>query len=154
MASPLLAHSYLTRTAALFRLVPSKRIVGFQVHPRTALLAATFVIATPVIALTQTAGSRLILQNGESAGKISRDPLGRPCLDVEAASRSHITNPNVYDHIVSISNRCLKSLKVRVCYLDTERCTDMEVLRMGRKDVIIGTNPAMKRFKFRYQEIL
>ncbi|EJW11979.1 hypothetical protein A33M_2567 [Rhodovulum sp. PH10] len=47
--------------------------------------------------------------------------LGKPCLDIEAASRAHVSNPLIYDHAVSVVNRCLKPIKLKVCYYTSHR---------------------------------
>jgi hypothetical protein len=107
------------------------------------------------LAVAQTAepGFRLTLQSGEAAGSVSRDVFGKPCLDIEAASRARASNPNVYDHIVSILNRCTKNIRLEVCYFGSNRCTRVEVNGLKRKDAIIGINPGMKTFRFSYREL-
>jgi len=98
--------------------------------------------------------NRLTLQNpGDNAVlMVHRDPLGRACLNIEAASRQHIVNPNVYDHVVSIYNQCLKTIDIRVCYYHSEHCIDVKVLGSQRKDEVLGIYPNMKEFRFSYQE--
>jgi hypothetical protein len=98
--------------------------------------------------------SRLTLQGGGENAALSthRDALGRPCLDFEAASRAHVINPNVYDHVVSVYNRCVKLIKLNVCYYGTDRCIDMEVPALSRKDGILGIYPSMQFFRYSYKE--
>jgi hypothetical protein len=98
--------------------------------------------------------SRLTLQGGgeNAALSVHRDALGRPCLDFEAASRAHVINPNVYDHVVSIHNRCVKLIKLNVCYYGSDRCIDMEVPALSRKDGILGIYPSMRFFRYSYKE--
>lgn len=98
--------------------------------------------------------SRLTLQGpGENAAAFThRDSLGRPCLDIEAASRAHIINPNVYDHVVSIQNKCLQRIKLRVCYFRTDHCIDVEVPGLQRKDAVLGVYPSLQFFRFSYRE--
>src|SRR5437879_1011034 len=36
-----------------------------------------------------------------------RDPLGNLCLQVQSLARPHVANPNIYDHVLIIDNRCL-----------------------------------------------
>lgn len=98
--------------------------------------------------------SRLTLQGGgeNAALTVHRDSLNRRCLDIDAASRRHVINPNVFDHVVSVYNNCLKPIKLRVCYYRSERCIDMEVPGKQRKDVILGIYPNLQYFRFSYRE--
>ena len=107
-------------------------------------------ICTPSIASAQstTPSFRLTLQSGESRGLVNKDVFGKPCLDIEAASRAHVSNPNVYDHIVSIANRCARAIKVKVCYYGTEKCVDAQAPGSKRKDILLGIRPGMRVFRF------
>jgi hypothetical protein len=98
--------------------------------------------------------SRLTLQNGgENAALIThRDALGKPCLDFEAASKRHVINPDVYDHVVSIQNRCSKLIKLKLCYFKSDQCLDVEVPAQQRKDTVLGIYPRMQNFRYSYQE--
>lgn len=122
--------------------------------------AAVWGSAHGQVVMTQNANptspfqSRLTLQNsGENAAlAFHRDPLNRPCLDIEAASRRHVINPDVYDHVVSVYNRCLKPIKLRVCYYKSDHCIDMEVPGQQRKDGVLGIYPKMQYFRYSYRE--
>jgi hypothetical protein len=103
-----------------------------------------------VVAQTPSSGRQFGLQPGESRGLLSKDTFGKPCLDIEAVGRAHVSNPQIYDHIVSVVNQCLKPLKVRVCYFGSDRCTELNVPAMKRKDIIIGVGP--KIFRYSYSE--
>jgi hypothetical protein len=98
--------------------------------------------------------SRLTLQSDgvNAALTVHRSPLGKPCLNMEAASRAQIINPDLYDNIVSIQNQCSKKISVKVCYYGTEICVDVEVLAQQRKDVTIGIRPHTQYFRYSYQE--
>jgi hypothetical protein len=110
------------------------------------------------VAQSDSAGSsfqsRLTLQGaGEnSALSVHRDALGRPCLDFEAASRAHVINPNVYDHVVSVYNRCVKQIKLTVCYFGSDHCIDMDIPPLSRKDGTLGIYPSMQFFRYSYKE--
>jgi hypothetical protein len=98
--------------------------------------------------------SRLTLQNsGENAAlTVHRNSLGKPCLNIEAASRAHVINPSVYDNIVSFQNQCNILIKVRVCYFGTESCVDVEVPAQKRKDAVLGIRPNSQYFRYSYNE--
>src|SRR5882762_8142100 len=98
--------------------------------------------------------SRLTLQNsGENAAlTVHRNALGKPCLNIEAASRAHVVNPDVYDNIVSFQNQCNIPIKVRVCYFGSESCVDVEVPALQRKDAVLGIRPRSQYFRYSYKE--
>jgi hypothetical protein len=98
--------------------------------------------------------SRLTLQNDgvNAALAIHRDPLNRPCLQIEAASRQEVINPDIYDHVVSVYNRCQKTIKLRICYYKSNHCIDLEVQPLKRVDGILGRFPNMQFFRYSYQE--
>lgn len=83
-----------------------------------------------------------------SGGRIIRDASNRPCLDVEAAARPHIVNPDVLDHVVSVKNNCPKSIKVKVCYYGSERCNALVVDGYKRVDTILGTMTKIAIFRY------
>lgn len=98
--------------------------------------------------------SRLTLQNaGKNAGlTVHRSAFGKPCLDIEAASRAHVINPDVYDNVVSVKNQCSKRISVRICYFNTKSCVDVDVPGHQRKDAIIGVRPHMQYFRYSFRE--
>ena len=101
-----------------------------------------------VVAQTTASGRRLTMQAGESRGLMTKDAFGKPCLDIETASRAHVSNPKIYDHVVSVMNRCLKPLKLKVCYFGSDRCTELDVPGMKRKDAIFGVGTNMFRVSY------
>lgn len=98
--------------------------------------------------------SRLTLQNSgaNAALTVHRNAFGKPCLNIEAASRSHVVNPNVYDNIVSIQNQCSQIIKVQICYYGSESCLDVEVSGQQRKDTVLGVRPNSQYFRYSYKE--
>lgn len=105
-------------------------------------------LAKPAIA--QTGTSRLTLQGSaeQSSAPIIRSALGRPCLDVEAAARAHVANPNLIDHVVSIKNNCPKLIKVKVCYFNSESCKAFDLLGYKTVDSVLGTMTGIKSFRY------
>jgi hypothetical protein len=98
--------------------------------------------------------SRLTLQGSgrNAAFSVHRDALNRPCLEIEAASRRHVINPDVFDHVVSVYNNCLMPIKLRVCYYKSDHCIDMQVSAKQRKDGILGIFPNMQYFRYSFRE--
>ncbi|RAI43661.1 hypothetical protein CH341_13145 [Rhodoplanes roseus] len=102
-----------------------------------------------------TPGGRFSLQQGSNVGTspVSKDALGRPCADIEAAARPHSSNPNVFDHVVSVVNRCLKPLKLSICYFGSVHCQFLDIPGTRRKDLVLGVYPGMKTFRYSYKEV-
>jgi len=80
-----------------------------------------------------------------------RDALGRPCLDIHAMARPHISMPNIFDHVVVVKNSCLTRIKIKLCYAKADRCFLVEVPGNERREATLGTF-AQKFFRFEYQE--
>lgn len=98
--------------------------------------------------------NRLTLQSAgnNAALAVHHDLVGKPCLDMEAAARSHVINPDVYDHVISVYNHCLQTIKLHVCYYHSDHCIDMEIPGSQRRDGILGVYPNMKYFRYSYRE--
>jgi len=79
---------------------------------------------------------------------VVRDALGRPCLDVEATSRPHVVNRDMIDHIVSVNNKCNRSIQVKVCYFQTDNCKEFRIQNYGRVDSILGTMNKSSLFRY------
>jgi hypothetical protein len=128
--------------------------VMIKISSRSVLAAAVYLAFQPVFAAqAQTTGqsqSRLTLQGpAEQSDKpVVRDALGRPCLDVEAAARVHVVNPALVDHVVSLKNRCPRSISVKVCYLNSDKCNAFDVAPYKRVDTILGTISGIKNFRY------
>src|ERR1700754_1172532 len=93
-----------------------------------------------------------IVSDSDRNKLLSRDSLGRPCLQITAESRSQLATPNIFDHIVIANNRCLQRIKVKLCYPKSDRCFLVEVSGNQRKETILGTFPAQRDFRYEYQE--
>jgi hypothetical protein len=94
---------------------------------------------------------RLIMQGQAENAKtaqVPRDALGRPCLDIESAARRRAVNPDTVDHVISIKNICPQLIKVKVCYVDSNRCNEEDVHAYKRVDTILGTMKGVTFFKY------
>ena len=89
---------------------------------------------------------------GSSNQKQHRDFAGKPCLQTSGISRPLASNPRILDHAVSLDNRCFERIKAKVCYYNTDECTDVEVPPHGHKEQIIGVFPAMQVFRYDVRE--
>lgn len=109
---------------------------------RSMVSALVLVVAHLSNACAQSGGaSKLTLQGPaeQSATPVVRDALNRPCLDVEAAARAHTVNKNLFDHVISVRNRCARLIKVKVCYFNSDNCRTSNIGGYQREDVILGT---------------
>lgn len=84
----------------------------------------------------------------QSNSLVIRDALNRPCLDIEAASRAHTVNRELFDHVVSIKNRCTKLIKVKICYFNSENCKSVDMGSYQREDLILGTMTKVNSFRY------
>lgn len=103
--------------------------------------------AAPLAAQTQ---SRLTMQGPaeKSALPMPKDALGRPCLDVEAAAKRRVVNPEMIDHVVSVKNICPRLIKVKICYIDSTHCNEEDLQAYKRVDSILGTMKSISFFKY------
>jgi hypothetical protein len=93
-----------------------------------------------------------MLSEGDRNKLIRKDSLGRPCLDIKAEARAQPATPNIFDHIVSVNNRCLQQIKVKLCYYKSDRCFLVTLAANARKETILGTFPSLRYFRYEYQE--
>lgn len=118
----------------------------------TPVIVAGVLLGWVSVAQCQTSStrSRLTLQGPaeQSGSPVIRDALNRPCLDVEAAARAHVINPDMVDHVVSVKNSCPRPIKLKICYFQSDRCKEVDVQAYKRVDTILGT--MTKIFTFRY----
>lgn len=77
---------------------------------------------------------------------------GKPCIYVLGQSRPQALNPNVYEHILIVSNSCSLPIKLRACYYGTETCNDVNIAAFARRQEIFGIMPNTKDFRFEYRE--
>ena len=100
--------------------------------------------------------NRLTLQSEgtNAAFTVHRNNFGKPCLHIEAASRRHVINPHIFDHVISVLNNCPKNIQLRVCYYKSDHCIDMEIPGSKRKDGVLGVFPGMQYFRYSYREKL
>lgn len=81
-----------------------------------------------------------------------RDFAGNPCLSITGFARPHITNLNLFDHVIEIKNSCAQSIQTQVCYLGSRECVSMVVAGHASKQDILGTLPSIKDFQFEFRE--
>ncbi|SCB26928.1 hypothetical protein GA0061098_1004208 [Bradyrhizobium shewense] len=97
--------------------------------------------------------SRLTLQGpAEQAGKVVKDALGRPCLDIEAAAVPHAVDPKILDHVVSLKNNCPRLIKTKVCYFGSQTCNEVALQGYKRVDTILGSMRGITAFRYSIEQ--
>ena len=81
-----------------------------------------------------------------------RGPNGKPCLAVVGIARPHTVNPNLYDHVIRVTNSCAQRITIQACYYRSQHCIPIDIPGGERKDAIIGTLPSIKDFHFEFRE--
>lgn len=124
---------------------------GSQLRLKTLFLCSALLVNWPVFGQANFNQSRFRLQGpADQSGSsvVIKDALNRPCLDVEAASRAHVVNRALFDHVVSINNKCARIIHVKVCYSGTENCKSLQVGSYHREDVLLGVMANVGAFAY------
>jgi hypothetical protein len=77
---------------------------------------------------------------------------GQPCLKIQGYPEPQAINTNIYEHWIRAINSCGESIKVQVCYHDTNECIVMTVPPFGQTQSMLGIFPALKSFRFDAKE--
>lgn len=80
------------------------------------------------------------------------DSMGRPCIYVLGEAKPQVVNPKLYDHVLIVNNSCSVPVKLRACYLGTEKCNDVAVGAFTKRREMFGIAPDAKDFRFEYRE--
>jgi hypothetical protein len=88
-----------------------------------------------------------------TTAKVHRAPTGKACLTVRGNAERQVINPKIYTHMIEASNDCSQSIKLQVCYYQSQQCVPLDVPGYGRKEVVLGIMPAMDQFQFEYREL-
>jgi len=80
------------------------------------------------------------------------DSSGRPCIYVLGEAKPQVVNPKLYDHILIVNNSCGIPVKLRACYLGTDKCSDIAVGAYTKRREIFGIVPDAKDFRFEFRE--
>lgn len=78
--------------------------------------------------------------------------VGQLCIQVFGEAQPHTVDPNLYDHVITAVNGCPQRIALHVCYYNSESCIELEVPGNDRKKAILGTLPAVKDFRYQFQE--
>jgi hypothetical protein len=111
-------------------------------------------LCCPALSVAQGVEPRLGItgQSGHS-GKSHTSSSGKPCLSVAGSSKAQRINPDIYDHLISITNSCPMRIKVRVCYYQSDHCVSMDIPSYERREEVLGVFPRLKDFRYEYKEL-
>jgi hypothetical protein len=107
------------------------------------------------LALITLLGGEALAQgftDSDSYERKHRDFAGKPCLKTSGVSRPLASNPRIMNQSVSLDNHCVDRIKVKVCYYNSDECTNVEVAGNSRKEQTIGVFPAMQIFRYQVKE--
>jgi len=90
--------------------------------------------------------------SSDLADRKHHDLAGKPCLETSGSAIPLASNPKIQSHLVSLSNRCIDLIKVKVCYYKTDDCIDVEVPGRSRKEQVLGVFPELQQFKYQVKE--
>lgn len=90
---------------------------------------------------------------GDATDRKHRDPTGKVCLETTGSAQPLASNPKIFNHIVTVENRCIERIKARICYHGTDSCTKVEVPGRSRTEQVIGVFPAMQQFRYDAKEL-
>jgi hypothetical protein len=89
----------------------------------------------------------------EQFGQPPAPGLRRQAVPYELLSQPLASNPHILNHAVSLDNHCVEPIRVKVCYYNSDECTDVQVPPHGVKEQIIGVFPAMQQFRYEVKEL-
>ena len=86
---------------------------------------------------------------------IHKTATGQPCVSVAPLVVKQISNPNIVNHIVLLSNACGQTLKIQVCYYQsTSDCIVVNLNGYQRLQRVLGIAPGVPDFRYEFREIL
>jgi hypothetical protein len=97
--------------------------------------------------------STTVAQTAIGTGIRSLDIYGKSCFTTEGLARPRSLNSRLFDHVVVVRSRCPKSVKLKICYHKTERCTEITVPPHETKEAWLGAMTALRLFRYDLQEL-
>jgi hypothetical protein len=126
------------------------------VVPTSASRIVTCLIVLTLIDFTEANGQAIGQSRfGLEREKGSHDPYGNRCIvAAEGFALPVPASPSkLFEHTVSISNKCFKKLRVRVCYRGSQLCKIADLPSNEKTQVVLGYEPSGSFFQFDYKEV-
>ena len=106
-----------------------------------------------LIALATIFSNAATAQTASGIGIRSLDIYGKACFTTEGVARPQTPNSRLFNHVVVVKNRCPKSVKLKICYHKTERCTEVTVPPHETKEAWLGMMPVLRLFQYDLKEL-
>ena len=96
--------------------------------------------------------------------KMHMDPYGKPCVTVGAYSLPKTDFGKIfgaeqrppasveYEHFVTAKNRCSQTIKLKVCYFESNSCVTVNLAGYGNQRASLGLSPGARGFRYQYTE--
>jgi hypothetical protein len=72
--------------------------------------------------------------------------------DKGKSSSSDVAALRLFEHVISADNHCPRTIKLKVCYYDSQTCVPLDVPAYGRQRAILGVSSAGPDFRYQYTE--
>ena len=110
----------------------------------------------PAIAAVRVLCSSALFAQGFGSSDVADrkhlDLAGKPCIETSGRAVPLASNPKIQSHLVTLSNRCIDQIKLKLCYYKTDDCMDVEVPGRARKEQLLGVFPQLQLFKYQVKE--
>jgi hypothetical protein len=125
-----------------------------QPASRTVLLGLLLLCALrgPAFGQTLVPQPNSIFPTPSDLNRRHMDPTGKPCLKIGGYTKPELINPDIFEHMVGVTNSCGQNIKLKVCYYKTQDCIDVNAPPWGSKESVLGIYPALKDFRFEAKE--
>ena len=99
--------------------------------------------------------------------RVHKDAVGKRCVTVGAYSLPKIDfrkifsggqseqgdkAPKMFEHMITAQNRCSQTIKLKVCYYDSQSCITVDVPSHSDQQASLGVASGMPNFRYQYTE--
>jgi len=100
-----------------------------------------------------TADEAVSAQLATGSGMKSDVFYEKQCFSIQGGARSQMMDPKMFDHVIFVKNKCYKSIKLKVCYHESDHCVDILVPPRSDKETWLGAFPSMRFFQYDAKEV-
>jgi hypothetical protein len=81
------------------------------------------------------------------------DFANKPCVTVQASANVEPNNMHVYEHVLHFDNHCSQPVKIKACYIRSDRCVNERVPGYKKLDSVLGIMADQTDFDFEFKEL-
>jgi len=81
-------------------------------------------------------------------GDVQANAFGKPCLVYLASARAHLVDVNTFDYVVSVTNKCPRTIKLQICQKNRSGCSGAVVPAYRNKEMVMGFGPGADYFEY------